>query len=206
MAIRVLLPFIAATFVCSGSFIAEALSPKTPVSAKIIVAQKKPTVVKVVQPKWKIFTAPDGRFSVLMPGIPKRQTQTQKTYMGPINLEVFAAQPPKQDVAYVVTYNDFPYDYAQMKNPEEILNKAKDTALTTTKSNLVSERNIRSSNGHPGKEIEYVNAGGKITRSRMYIADGYLYQVTAITSKKQDKTLAKTVLGYLNSFHIVLKR
>ncbi|AFZ27871.1 hypothetical protein Cylst_5893 [Cylindrospermum stagnale PCC 7417] len=209
MTIRVLLPFIAATFVCSGSVIAEALQPKTTVSVtqkKPGVAAKKPTVVKVVQPKWKTFTAPDGRFSVLMPGRPKRETQTQKTYMGEINLQVFAAQPPKQDVAYIVTYNDFPYNYAQMATPQEILNKAQYTAVTTTKSNLVSERNIRSSNGHPGKEIEYVNAGGKITRSRMYFADGYLYQVTAITSKKQDKTLAKTITGYLNSFQIVLKR
>lgn len=242
MNIRVLLSFIAVTFVYSGSVIVEARQPKTPVSnakptvvqkklpvvskktsvtqKKVIVAQKKPTVVqqkvtilrkkptvaKVVQPKWKIFTAPDGGFTVLMPGRPTIGTQTQKTYMGEINVAVFTAQPPKQEVAYVVTYNEFPYNFAQMNSPQDILKKTQDSAINTTKSKLVSERNIRSSNGHPGKEIEYVDAGGKVTTNRMYIADGRLYQVMAITSKKQNKTLAKTIKGYLNSFNIVLKK
>ncbi len=79
-------------------------------------------------------------------------------------------------------------------------------ALKTTKSNLVSQRNIRSSNGHPGKEIQYVNSGGKITKSRMYVAEGRLYQVMAITTRKQHKTLARTITGYLNSFNVVLKK
>ncbi|BAZ29663.1 hypothetical protein NIES4074_21100 [Cylindrospermum sp. NIES-4074] len=256
MTLKVLLSFLAVTFVYSGSVIAEARQPKTPVSSakrtvvqkklpvvskkttvtqkkliivqkkptflqkKVIIAQnkptvfqkkptilrKKPTVAKVVQPKWKIFTAPDGGFTVLMPGRPKIGTQTQKTYMGEINVAVFAAQPPKQEVAYIVTYNDFPYNFAQMNSPQDILKKTQDSAINTTKSKLVSERNIRSSNGHPGKEIEYVDAGGKVTTTRMYIADGRLYQVMAITSKKQNQTLAKTIKGYLNSFNIVLKK
>jgi hypothetical protein len=236
MTIRCLLPLIAATFVWSGSILVEARQPKRPVSvAKPTVSQQKPkptavkpvqrqsvsvtkptvsqqkpkpkpTVVKPVQPQWKLFTAPDGRFSILMPGRPNRNTQYQKTYMGEINLEIFVAQPPKQEVAYIVTYNDFPYSYGQMADPQAILNNARDMALKTTKSNLISQRNIRSSNNHPGKEIEYVNAGGKITRSRMYVAEGRLYQVMAITSKKQQKTLAKTITGYLNSFNVVLKK
>ncbi len=118
MTIRGLLPLIAATFLCSGSVLVEARPPKRPAS------QPKPTVAQPVQPKWKLFTAPDGRFTILMPGMPQRETQTQKTYMGEINLEIFVAQPPKQQVAYLVTYNDFPYSYGQMANPQEILNKA----------------------------------------------------------------------------------
>jgi len=199
MTIRSLLPLIAATFLCSGVLV-EARPPKRPAS------QPKPTATQPVQPQWKLFTAPDGRFTILMPGMPQRETQTQKTYMGEINLEIFVAQPPKQQVAYLVTYNDFPYSYGQMSNPQEILNKAQYMALKTTKSNLVSQRNIRSSNGHPGKEIEYVNSGGKITKNRMYVAEGRLYQVMAITSRKQHKTLARTITGYLNSFNVVLKK
>ncbi|MBD6614416.1 hypothetical protein FNW02_00625 [Komarekiella sp. 'clone 1'] len=198
MTIRCLLPLIAATFLCSGS-VSVARQPKRP-------SQPKPTATQPVQPQWKLFTAPDGRFSILMPGMPQREIQTQKTYMGVINLEIFVAQPPKQQVAYLVTYNDFPHSYGQMTNPQEILNKAQYMALKTTKSNLVRQRNIRSSNGHPGKEIEYVNSGGKITKNRMYVAEGRLYQVMAITTRKQHKTLARTITGYLNSFTVVLKK
>jgi hypothetical protein len=200
MTFRGLLPFITATIICGGSVLVEARQPQRPVTAT------KPTTTQPVQPQWRVFTAPDGRFTVLMPGQPERNSETQKTYMGEINLEMFVAQPPKQEVAYMVVYNDFPYSYGQMTNPQTILDNARDMALKTTKSRLINQRHIRSSNGHPGKEITYVNAGGKITRSRMYVAEGRLYQVMAITSQKQQPTLARTITGYLNSFHVVLQK
>ncbi|MEH2389690.1 MAG: hypothetical protein V7K14_28800 [Nostoc sp.] len=200
MTIKSLLLLIAATFVCGGSILVEARQPKPP------TAVVKPTVSQPAQPKWKLFTAPDGCFSILMPGNPNRNTQYQKTYMGKITLKIFVSQPPKQQVAYIVAYNDFPYSYGEMADPQAVLNNARDMALKTTKSHLISQGNIRSSNNHPGKEIEYINSGGKITRSRMYVAEGRLYQVMAITTKKQQMTLAKTITGYLNSFHVVLKK
>ncbi|MEH1874747.1 hypothetical protein [Nostoc sp.] len=199
MTIKSLLPLIATTLVCGGSVFVEARQPKPTTAVVTKVSQP-------VQPQWKLFTAPDGRFSILMPGNPSKNTQSQKTYMGEITLEIFVAQPPKQQVAYLVAYNDFPYSYGEITDPQAVLNNARDMALKTTKSNLISQRNIRSSNNHPGKEIEYINSGGKITISRMYIAEGRLYQVMAITTKKQQKTLAKTITGYLDSFHVVLKK
>lgn len=200
MTTRGFLPLLAATFLLSTFTGVEALPPKPP------VPQPKPTVSQPVQPQWKLFTAPDGRFTVLMPGMPKLETQTQKTYMGEIQLQLFVAQPPEQEVAYLVAYNDFPDSYGQLANPQELLNKAQYMALKTTQSNLVKQRNIRSSNGHPGREIEYINSGGKITKNRMYFAEGRLYQVMVISTKKQQKTLSGTMTGYLNSFNVVLKK
>jgi hypothetical protein len=199
MIIRGLLPFIIVTLVLSRFAGVEALAPKR------LISQPKPTVSQPVQPSWKIFTAPDGHFTVLMPGTPKMMTQKQKTYMGEIDLQVFVAQPPKQEVAYLVAYNDFPNSYGQMTNPQEILNNTQYMALKTTQSHLISQRNIRSSNGHLGREIVYINPDDKITKDRIYFADGRLYQVMAITTRKQQKTLSQTITGYLNSFHIVLK-
>lgn len=200
MTIKSFLPLLAATFGLSAFVGVEARPPERPVS------QPKPTVTQPVQPQWKLFTAPDGRFTILMPGMPKLETQTQKTYMGEIQLQLFVAQPPDQEVAYLVAYNDFPYSYGQLANPQEILNKAQYMALKTTQSNLVKQRNIRSSNGHPGREIQYINSGGKITKNRMYFAEGRLYQVMVISTKKQQKTLSGTMTGYLNSFNVVLKK
>ena len=182
---KILLSFIAATFLSSSYAVAEVHSSKPK------VAEKKPIVPEVVQPKWRTFTAPDGYFSVLMPGKPKRKTQIQKTYMGKIKLEIFLIQPPQQEAAYIVTYNEFPDSYVQMTNPQTIMDQAQYVELTTTKSRLLNQRNIRSSNFHPGKEIEYVNAIGKITKTRMFVAHGRLYKVMAIVSKKQHETLNK---------------
>jgi hypothetical protein len=201
MTIKVFLPLIAvATFVSSTYTVVEARKPK------VAASQAQTSDSQVVRSQWKLFTAPDGRFTVLMPGMPKRVTQTQKTFMGEINLEVFLGQPPKQEVAYLVAFNDFPDSYGQMTNPQEILNNAQEMALKTTQSNLLTQRDIRSYNGHPGKEIEYINFGGKITRNRMYFAEGRLYQVMVITTKKQQKYLSKSITGYLNSFNVVLQK
>ncbi|WP_413171670.1 hypothetical protein [Anabaena azotica] len=207
MTIKFFLPFIAATFIYSGFVSAEVRKPKSAASkSKPTVTQKKPAVPQIVQPQWKVFTPPDKGFQVLMPGRPKTKTQVQKTYMGEIKLQIFVAQPPEQEVAYLVTYNEFPYSYAQMTKPQTILNQAQSNTLKATQSNLISERNIRSSNGHPGKEIQYIDSAGKVTTNRMYVAEGRLYQVMAIVSKKQRSTLSKTITGYLNSFQLVLRR
>jgi hypothetical protein len=196
---KILLSLIAATFLSSGYAVAKVHSPKPTISPK------KPIVPQVVQPKWRNFTAPDGYFTVLMPGRPKRKTQIQKTYMGEIKLEIFLAEPPKQQVAYIVTYNEFPHSYVKMTSPQKIMDQAQYVELTTTKSRLLKQRNIRSSNFHPGKEIEYVNAIGKVTKTRMFVAHDRLYKVMAIVSKKQHDSLDKTITGYLDSFKLVVK-
>ncbi|WP_353931139.1 hypothetical protein WJM97_00560 [Okeanomitos corallinicola TIOX110] len=200
MTIKFLLPFTTATLLCSGLILAA------PTQAKHLSSPKKPPVSEVVQPKWQVFTPPDKSFQVLMPGRPKTDTQVQKTRMGEIDLEIFVAQPPEQEVAYLVTYNEFPYSYAKMTSPQKILNDTKVNTLKVTQSNLISAKNIRSSNGHPGMEIQYVDSSGKVTTNRMYVAEGRLYQVMAIVSKKQRANLSKTIVGYLNSFQVVVRR
>ncbi|MDJ0696489.1 hypothetical protein [Mastigocoleus sp. MO_188.B34] len=161
---------------------------------------------KTAKSKWQVFTGPDGTFQVLMPGKPEKMNQTQKTFMGEINLQIFLAKPPKQQVAYVVAYNDFPHNYGKMANPQEVLDNAQKMALKTTQSKLVSQRNIRSYNNHPGKEIEYINSAGKVTRNRMFFAHGRLYQAMVITTRKQEKYLQKSIRGYLNSFQVIFKK
>ncbi|MTJ55507.1 hypothetical protein FJR38_23960 [Anabaena sp. UHCC 0253] len=195
---KILLSLITATFLSSGYAVASVHSSKPTISQKSIVPQ-------VVQPKWRTFTSPDGHFTVLMPGMPTRKNQVQKTYMGEIKLEIFLIQPPEQEAAYIVTYNEFPDSYVQMNSPQKLMEEAQYMELATTQSRLINQRNIRSSNFHPGREIEYVNAIGKVTKTRMFVAHNRLYKVMAITSEKQHETLNKTTTGYLNSFHLVVK-
>ena len=212
MTSKFFLPFIAATIVYSGVVYSGVVSAEVrkskpaASSSKSTVTQKKPTVPQVVQPQWKIFTPPDKGFQILMPGTPKTKTQVQKTYMGEIKLQIFVAQPPEQEVAYLVTYNEFPYSYAQMTKPQTILSQAQSNTLKATQSNLISERSILSCNGHPGKEIQYIDSAGKVTTNRIFIAEGRLYQVMGIVSKKQRSNLSKTMTGYLNSFQLVMRR
>ncbi len=198
---RFLLSLTATTLVFTSFTGVEARPPQSQTSP----ASTKTSPEKIQQPRWKVFTPPDKRFSVLMPGRPEKTTQVQKTYMGEIELHTFVAKPPNQEVAYVVTYNEFPYSYGQMATPQKILNHAQYLALKTTQSRLISAREIRSSNGHPGRELKYINSGGKITKHRLYFAHGRLYQVMVMTTKKQQQTLSQTMDGYLNSFHVIVQ-
>lgn len=190
---KTFLPLVAATLILTGFAGLEVHLPQAALS-------------KTAKSQWQLFTGPDGTFKVLMPGKPETRNQTQKTFMGEINLQIFLAKPEKQQVAYIVAYNDFPQNYGKMANPQELLNNAQKMALKTTQSKLVSQRDIRSYNGHPGKEIEYINGVGKVTRNRMFFAHGRLYQAMVITTRKQEKHLKKSIQGYLNSFQVVLKR
>ncbi len=174
--------------------------------AAVEVQIQQTAIASTAKSQWKVFNPPDGSFQVLMPGMPKSTSQTQKTFMGEINLNIFLAQPPKQEVAYVVAYNDFPHSYGKMANPQVVLNNARDMALKTTQSKLISQEDIRGYNNHPGKEIEYVNSGGKITRNRMFFAEGRLYQAIVITTEKQEKYLTKSIRGYLDSFQVVYRK
>ncbi|KST64020.1 hypothetical protein [Mastigocoleus testarum] len=190
---KTFLPLIATTLIFTGFAGLEMHLPQVVLS-------------RTARSKWQVFTGPDGTFQVLMPGKPEKMNQTQKTFMGEINLQIFLAKPPKQQVAYVVAYNDFPHNYGKMANPQELLDNAQQMALKTTQSKLVSQRNIRSYNNHPGKEIEYINSAGRVTRNRMFFAHGRLYQAMVITTRKQEKYLKKSIRGYLNSFQVVFKK
>lgn len=200
---KILLPIILTTLLSNGYVLGqEKLLTKHTSKPKT-----SPVVTpKIVEPKWRTYTAPDGYFSVLLPGMPKQKKQVQKTYLGIINVEIFSLQPVYQEVGYVITYNEFPNSYAKMNSPQKIMDEAQYAELKTTQSRLISQRNIRSSNFHPGREIEYVNSIGKVTKMRMFFAHDRLYKVMAITSKEQRPLLAKTIDGYLNSFQIILKR
>ncbi len=188
------LPLIAAGLVLSSFAVVEVHKQQTAIAQ---TAKKS---------QWKVFNSPDGSFKVLMPGMPKSMSETKKTFMGEVNLNIFLAKPPKQQVAYVVAYNDFPHSYGKLANPQVVLDNARDMALKTTQSRLISQKNIRSYNNQPGKEIEYINSAGKITRNRMFFAEGRLYQAMVITTKEQEKYLTKSIRGYLNSFQVVLRR
>jgi len=199
MKLTALLPSLVAIFVLGADHLAFAVQPKKPLQPA-----EKTFVSPPVPSKWQVFKSPEGRFTVLMPGAPKKLAETQKTFMGEIHFQQFVAEPPNQRVAYVVVYNDFPDSYGQEANMEKILDDARNLAIKATRSNLVKEQKINV-NGLSGRELEYTK-GNSITRCRMYLVNGRLYQVNVHTTRKQEKFLTQSIAGFLNSFKVPLKQ
>lgn len=187
----VLLPWLAAALVTIGY---------SPVQS----SQASPPVL-LAQSIWKQYTSTEGRFTVLMPGTPKTERQTQNTQLGPINIQAFAVARQQESVAYIVAYSDFPNNFVQKANIQKLLDGARDGALRAAQGKLLSQRNI-SLNGYPGREFEFVNPVGLITKNRMYLVNGRLYQVIVVTKQDTQKYLSRSIAGFLNSFKLLARR
>ncbi|MEB3178914.1 MAG: hypothetical protein VKL59_07795 [Nostocaceae cyanobacterium] len=206
MNIRILLTTIAATLVLLENSPLQANTSKQAVRVNSVMQrnQQKPPAKKP-KPKpaarWRRFQFTEGRFSVLFPFKPKQVSQIQKTPLGEVNLEIFSVEPPNQDVSYVVIYNDFPFSYGQEDNAQLIFDDVQTMALKTTGSSLVKKQNLNW-NGYPGRELEYTRPKDFLTKHKMYLVDGRLYQIIVKTTTEQEKKLSGTISGFLNSLQV----
>lgn len=191
MKLRPLLSSIAATLILSGYSVVQPTQAQPP--------------VQLAQSIWKKFTSTDGRFTILMPGNPKRERQTQNTKIGPINIQSFAVERKQEGVAYIVAYADLPNSIAQRANAQKVLDGSREGALRVAQGKLLNQRNI-SLSGYPGREIEFVNPKGLITKNRVYLVNGRLYQIVVVTKQETQKYLSGSIAGFLNSFSLIPRR
>lgn len=191
MKLRPLLSSIAATLILSGYSVVQPTQAQPP--------------VQLAQSIWKKFTSTDGRFTILMPGNPKRESHTQNTKIGPINIQLFGVARQQEGVAYIVAYADLPNSIAQRANAQKVLDGSQEGALRFAQGKLLNQRNI-SLSGYPGREIEFLNPDGVITKNRVYLVNGRLYQIIVVTKQETQKYLSGSIAGFLNSFSLVPRR
>ena len=157
-------------------------------------------------------TVSESGFTVRMPGKPSKRTQSMDTAVGKIQLTTLAAE--KGGEAFIVGYNDFPDSPAvRDRDPEELLNNARDGAVRTVNGKVTSEKAI-TMNGHPGKEFsgegisQEADSSGKRQEftftERIYWVVPRLYQVLYIRPKT---TAAPSDDGqkFLDSFRLTEK-
>jgi hypothetical protein len=194
MKVRFLNYSLAMAVLCGGYTIPETVSANQP----IIISQSI----------WKLFSAPDGSFRILMPGIPKQTKQIVNTKSGKIQLNTFTVERQQEDVKYTVGYVDYSSEYIQLLNQNNLVEKAldhgRDSLVIKAKGTLVSEQRI-TLGGHPGREISYSKPGEKIVNQRIYLVDKRLYQVSVEVSKKRQKYLTKSMAGFLSSFNVLAR-
>ena len=132
-----------------------------------LIAQKQSAADK----PWRELISSEGRFSVLLPGIPSEMFVPVPGQIVSTEMRVFAI---KTSVAvYAVTYSDFPSG----AEPEELktaFDNGRDRALTEDKLQLISEKDV-SAPGIIGREYVMDN-GAFVIRNRVYYNQGRLYQ------------------------------
>ncbi|MDX2099623.1 MAG: hypothetical protein SFW36_17730 [Leptolyngbyaceae cyanobacterium bins.59] len=183
----------------------QAIALPTPNSASPFSTPVVP--VQMAQSVWKTFSSSSGGFSVLMPGDPNAEKQTQATPAGPIDTQMFMVDRKQDLVAYMVAYSDLPNSLVQQAqqnstNLQTLLNGVRDGFTESIRGKVLNQRTI-ALNGHPGVEIYLELPGQRMARNRIYLVNKRLYQIVVVVDREKEKNLLKSIDGYLNSFRLL---
>ncbi|HYB60573.1 MAG TPA: hypothetical protein VEH50_03750 [Methylomirabilota bacterium] len=145
------------------------------------------------------FDSAEGRFSILMPGVPKADSQqvalTNDTPARTATLYYFVVSQQNDNISYMVLYNDYPPDLAN-DAPEAVLQRARDGA--TEGKTLLTDTAV-SLNGVPGRAYTYRDSDGTTFDVHQYLAGRRLYDVMVVTNKNYT---AADRDAFMNSFVI----
>ena len=127
---------------------------------------------------WKEYAPPGGGFSVLIPGVPRRQTRQMplgngQTIPSHIHLGSWFAE-------YGIIYTDFPFTVPGPEAAKRILDNAAKGAAAKLNAELlhISEVTL---DGRLGIALEEKLPDGRIMRARLYLDGSRLYQVAVTT-------------------------
>jgi hypothetical protein len=152
-----------------------------------------------VQSGWMTFSAPDARFSVLLPKEPTLQVVSH-----PENAKLTHNRYSDTEAGYafVIEYFD---DVVNLP-PEKYLDEVRDGVIATLKGTLIREEHIKLGE-NAGREIEYSltaqNGNPFIGRTRIFVVGPALYSLSFVQQRDLDKVLtADAAQKYFSSFKL----
>jgi hypothetical protein len=151
-------------------------------------------------PGWKVFAPGDGRFSVLMPGLPLSEQQTFTTKGGNMVLYLFNLDRGRMNERFSVQYTDYPEQFLkEARSADTVLTKASTVDAFNIGGTVVSEKSFPLGL-YPGRELQVENAELAM-RIRLYLVDQRLYKVVATWPKS--RTFSTDDERFLASFRLM---
>ena len=148
---------------------------------------------------WKRFLSSEGKFSILLPGVPEERTQTMHSSKGEMEGHVFNVKANIQDL-YGLTYADIPPNI-DLGNLSDYFDRVQ-TMEAGEKGRIVFQQDLKLGD-FPGREFEFV-AGGKANysgRIRIFLANRRLYVLPVIFLTAKPHPADRTI--FFNSFTIL---
>ncbi len=138
------------------------------------------------KPQPKEFVSQEGKFSILIPGTVKSDSQTivLQNSLGSTTLYSYFVEAQNKYVAYMVMYNDYPSS-VDVSSPETVLTRARDGALKGGKATLISDKPV-TLGGIPGRVFTCQGAEGYFFEVHHYFIGHRLYQVMIVVFKGYD--------------------
>lgn len=170
------------------------------VHSQEIPVQPRNQSTLVSNSEWQSLESTAGKFWAMLPGKPNLNSSPIVTAAGTIMLNMYILD--KGDLAYFISYSDYPDEVIQSNTTEELLENAKNGALGKMSSKkILSEKHV-TINGYPAilTHAKGTLEGMQVTfKGFQLIADSRLYQVYLIGTGILDEILADR---FLNSFII----
>jgi hypothetical protein len=146
---------------------------------------------------WQTYSDPGGNFSLEFPSKPQAADQQAKLEDGGTVVLHMVAATPNKTTAYLFEYFDDPR-YAS-KTVEEVLNLARDGAISRVHGALLDEQRIEI-DGHQARDIQARDEVGSIYNTRL-IADGRR-SVALIVETAGQKVDSKNVQKFFDSLKL----
>ena len=170
----------------------------SPTSAPTSVATAATTSIE----GWQEYTSAEGRFTILMPGLPEEQTIAQELAEG-VEIEATFARVEANSVTYMVMYTDLPEESLAL-GEDEFFRQYIDNIVQKVESDSGAEIDKPQEqkitlDGNPGREFTY-GAQGQGSRARTYLVGSRHYQI--IAAGPMDKLSGDQVTDFLDSFKL----
>jgi hypothetical protein len=144
---------------------------------------------------------PDG-FKVEMPANLKQIKVPAYNEQGSLEQVDMIYSYPDSETCFSVAWADNPpVERINSDEPDRTLDMARDDAMARTQTTLVAQSEI-SQQGFPGRDFSARNLGGGVINSRLVLARGRLYMLSAAfpsTAARRDQDVAR----FFNSFSVV---
>lgn len=146
--------------------------------------------------EWKEYRSEEGGFTALFPGTPKVNFE-------PADESGVAAHEFVVDlgrIAYAVSYDDFAPNTFAGKDPQRILDLARDRLVKGQPVKLLVDKPVRADN-HTGREVVFEESDGYTQVYRIYVVKDRLYETITGGPRGSDKSLE--TIRFHDSFHFI---
>jgi hypothetical protein len=164
----------------------------------VVYAQTAPSLAAA---EWVKFSAPEGRFTVLFPELPKTvdQEEVETGNQGVRKHVYYALGKDLKDSVLVVADAEASSAPADQ---QQALDRAIDGMVKEGNGTLLHKDNI-SLDGYPGRDLEFSD-DSSITKARLYGVERHLYMLLYVWPKSSDAILAsKNAAKFFSSFKLI---
>ena len=145
---------------------------------------------------WIQYRSTEGGFAVLFPGLPKERVDPARER--PVVSHEYLVE--SGTTTYVVSYDDFAPNTFAGRDPQRILDGARNNLISGQPVKLLVDKHIVLAN-RPGREIVFVDDVGYTQMYRIYVVRDRLYQT--ITGGPEGSNKSAEAVRFHDSFQIL---